>query len=231
LDGRVLPAGLKLRCGPETPCRVASRSSARVATAAGLSKIQKRAIPFLKPLIHGNKTVLGEDAQKAIFAWCAMATMTGDYLSRDTTAVAISQAERDWFRDHGSPPENWKIWIGHYPGRRGIWTHYVVSILNAQQSREIDDDGLAAPNTQATTFVIGNLCVHVLSGEPGLVAGWNWPFGSRIALNLPRLFPPKEEVIVWPPKSLTDFEVELISTALERVIAGASQSMIGRRIV
>jgi hypothetical protein len=69
-----------------------------------LSRMQQRAKRHLIPLIRGEKTALGKEAQEAIAAWCAMATMTGDYLHHDATAVAITQGERDWFRDNLTPP-------------------------------------------------------------------------------------------------------------------------------
>jgi hypothetical protein len=77
-----------------------------------MSRIQQRAKPFLIPLIEGSTSVLGTVAQKAIATWCVMATMTAEYLTHDLTSIAISQADRDWFRDHGSPPENWRFGSG-----------------------------------------------------------------------------------------------------------------------
>jgi hypothetical protein len=197
-----------------------------------MSRIQNDAKPFLIPLIRGQRAVLNQKAQKAILAWCAMATITGDYLPRDATATAISQGERDWFRDHGVPPDNWKIWIGNYRRQKGIWNHYVVPILAAEDVPQGTTDGLAQPNTQSTTFVVGDLLVHVLSstGDRNLVPRWIWPIGSRIGLNLPQIFPPKESLIVWPPQSLSDFEVELVSSSLEWVIEGAARSMMGNRL-
>jgi hypothetical protein len=55
--------------------------------------------------------------------------------------------------------------------------------------------------------------------------------GSRIGINLPQIFPQKESAIVWPPQSLSHFEVELIGDAFQRVIDGASRGMLGNRIV
>jgi hypothetical protein len=109
----------------------------------------------------------------------------------------------------------------------------VVPILEAKDVPAIAVDGLAPPNTQATTFVIGQLVVHVMStsGDPQTVAGWGWPFNSRIRLNFPQIWPPTESIIAWPPQTLSDFEVELIATAFERVIDGASRSIVGRRLV
>jgi hypothetical protein len=187
-----------------------------------MSRLQSGAKPALIPLIEGRPSILSASAQGAIAAWCAMSTMTGEFLSFDPTAIAISQAERDWLRDFQTPPKNWKIWIGHYPRRKGIWTHYVIP-LRAKDIFNVPDDPLALPNTQTTTFVIGNLFVHIFSsiGDPQMVSRWVWPPGSLISLKLPQIFPPKEDLIAWPPQGLTDFEVELVETSVERVFAGA----------
>jgi hypothetical protein len=142
-----------------------------------MSDIQKRAKPYLIPLIEGRSAVMGTAALEAIAAWCVMATMTGEYLTRDATAVAISQGERDWFRDHGTPPAHWKVWLGHYQRHRwqGRWQHFVVPILDAKHVLRTEEDRRAPPNTQATTFVIGNLYVHTMStsGDPNIIAGWD----------------------------------------------------------
>jgi hypothetical protein len=198
-----------------------------------LSEIQNAAKQPLIPLIEGRRTVLSGSAQDIIAVWCAMATVTAEYLTRDETAVAISQVERDWLRDHRTPPENWKIWIGYYPGRKGIWDHYVVPILGAEDAPQITSDGFAQPNTQTTTFVVGNLLVHALSstGDTDLVSRWNWPAASRVGLNLPQIFPRKESFIAWPPNGLTDFDVKLVSGALGKVIDDASRGILGNRIV
>jgi hypothetical protein len=197
-----------------------------------MSRIQNDAKPFLIPLIQGKKIVLGSAAQKAIGAWCAMVTITSDYLPRDPSAIAISQAERDWFREHKAPPDHWKIWIGDYRRQKGVWNHYVVPILDSNNILHRPDGPLAQPNTQSTTFVVGNLLVHTLSstGDLDLAARWNWPFSTRIGLNLPRIFPLKESFIVWPPQTLSDAEVNIVSDALERVIEGAALGVVGTRL-
>jgi hypothetical protein len=198
-----------------------------------MSEIQKAAKPFLVPLIQGRTSLLGLPAQRAISAWCAMATMTAEYLVRDVTALSITQSERDWLRDNGTPPSNWKIWIGRANGRMGMWRHYIAPILAAKDTGKASSEGLARPNTQTTTFIIGYLLVHVMSstGSPETVTGWNWPLSTRIGLNLPRIFPTKESVIVWPSQPFTDAEVKLISDAFERVVEAAARSpFTGRRM-
>jgi hypothetical protein len=188
------------------PLRSKVKIVCKTCNSGWMGGIQSAAKPLLIPLIEGRRTTLGSSAQKAIAAWCAMATMTGEYLSFDTTAIAITQSEKDWFRVHQTPPKTWKIWIGHYPGSKGVWNHFVAH-LRGKGIRNPSYDPLALPNTQTTSFVIGNLFVHVFSstGDPQMVARWVWPFGSMISLKLPQIFPPKEGFIAWPTQGLTNF--------------------------
>jgi hypothetical protein len=120
-----------------------------------MSEIQKTAKQFLTPLIRGQNSTLGLSAQRAIAAWCAMVTMTSEYLVRDPTAISITQAERDWLRDNRTPPADWKIWIGRARTPMGLWHHYVVPIAGSQDFREASSERLSTPNTQTTTFSIG----------------------------------------------------------------------------
>jgi hypothetical protein len=93
--GTPLQAETRLRAGDPL-------STVKVVCAAcnsgWLSQIQERAKPYLIPLIQGQPTALGPDGQRALAAWCAMATMTGEYIDRDPTAIDVSQADRDCTR-------------------------------------------------------------------------------------------------------------------------------------
>jgi hypothetical protein len=77
-----------------------------------LSRIQQSARPFLLPLFEGAAHSIGAEAQAKIATWIAMATMTGEFLSRDPARVAISQVDRSWFKKEYKVPSNWCIWIG-----------------------------------------------------------------------------------------------------------------------
>jgi hypothetical protein len=69
-----------------------------------LSEIQSRAKPFLIPLIKGERTALGTDAQQRVSAWCAMATMMAEYIDRDPHTIAVPQSDRDWLLNNGTAP-------------------------------------------------------------------------------------------------------------------------------
>jgi hypothetical protein len=195
-----------------------------------LSRIQNAAKPHLINLIEGRQAVLRADAQKTLAAWCTMVTMTSEYLTHDSTTAAISQEERDWFRETQTPPKHWKIWIGHYPSRMSWWNHFTVPLLTGRESANLQSGDFANPNTQTTTFVIGNLFVHVMSGDADTVSGWNWPLGSPLAAKLVQIVPEKENFVLWPRQPLTDFEAGLIADFFKTVVDEASRSMTGRRL-
>jgi hypothetical protein len=202
-----------------------------------LSVIQERAKPILIPIIQGKPATLGAEAQQIVSNWCAMATMTGEFLDKEPIVgnIAVSQAEREWLWKHGTPPsEGWRIWIATYqrykwPGR---WVHLVVPVLEA---KDVPSSALAdypPPNTQTTTFVIGELYVHVMStsGNPDIVSRWVWPAASRPGRLLIQIWPARESIVAWPSESLTDGDADFIATAYDRVIDAASRSILGRRI-
>jgi hypothetical protein len=198
-----------------------------------LSRIQERAKPYLIPLIRGQATVVGHDGQRAVAAWCAMATMTGEYIDRDPGAVAVSQADRNYLREHQATPPGWKIWIGRYVRHRwpGRWLHFTVPILAGKDVTGDPNDRLRPVNTQSTTFVIGQLIVNTLSsGDQQIVDNWEWPLTMRLHRLTARIAPPRESVLAWPPDSLRDDDADWLANAFSRMIDEASRSMSGRRL-
>ena len=226
--GAVNRTSISLRAGDPLQSKV--KIVCKRCNSEWMSQIQQKAKPFLIPLIEGAPTVLVVQALEAIESWCVMATMTGEYLTRDPADIAISQTERDWFRDNaGRAPDNWKVWIAHYQRYRwqGRWWHCTMPILDAAHVVKKFDDRLAPPNTQATTFVIGNLYVHAMSGDSSLVSRWAW---GQVRDRLVRIVPPSEGVVAWPRPSLTDAEANHIATALDALVDAAGRSAFGRRM-
>jgi hypothetical protein len=66
-----------------------------------------------------------------------MFAMIAEYF--DPSKVAISQEQRSYFLENGTPPQKWKIWIGDY--ERGNWTghlvHFAVPISSEHDLPEI----------------------------------------------------------------------------------------------
>jgi hypothetical protein len=200
-----------------------------------LSGIQSAGKPRLILLIQGNGTGLGPAAQLEVATWCAMATMTAEFIDRDPKTIAITADERKYLMDNRVPPSTgWRIWIARYRRNKWVpqWIHFTFPILGAQDTKGMNPGDFAYPNTQATTFVIGELLVHALSstGYPELSARWVWPPRTRVSTLLTQIWPPRESFIAWPPAALTDRDADFVPAALRHVIDGASRTMMGRQI-
>jgi hypothetical protein len=163
-----------------------------------------------------------------------MATMTGEYIDRAIESKAVTQTERDWFMKNRIPPDNWRVWIGRFQRHKwkGQWIHVNAPILGATDAPDLKPGDLAQPNTQATTFVVGELYVHVMSstGYPELVQRWSWPFLSRLSRLLIQIWPSKESFVAWPTESMTDKDADTVPTILHKTIERAARSITGRRI-
>jgi hypothetical protein len=68
-------------------------------------------------------------------------------------------------------------------------------------------------------------------GDPSLIARWDWGVvAPRLANRLVQIVPPKENTVVWPPPSLTDFEAQLVANAFDTVFDAASRSAFRNRL-
>jgi hypothetical protein len=198
-----------------------------------LSDIQKRAKPFLIPLIRGERTALGSEAQQRTAAWCAMATMTAEFIDRDPNTIAVPQGQRDWLMNNGTAPPGWRIWLADYHRRNWPvqWVHLTLPILESKDIPKGKSTDYVLPNTQTTTFVVGRLYVHIMSStDPANIDRWATTFAHNVPLLIP-LVPSKESFTVWPPaRSLTDTEADAIASAFHLYVENISRSLLGRRL-
>ena len=132
-----------------------------------MSILHNRAIPFLTPLVMGEFSELNITAQTAIAAWTAMVTMTSEFLAREPQKIVIPQDERTWLKQNLTSPPNWRIWIGRYNRKTwgGQWVRVTLHIGSKKDIEKWLTDDLSAPNVQTTTFVVGELCISVLSAS------------------------------------------------------------------
>ena len=81
-----------------------------------------------------------------------------------------------------------------------------------------------------TTFVVGELYVHVMSSvDPENINGW----ATRLSYSERRLVcihPAQESLIVWPPPSLLDKDADNIASSFHRFVEGISRTLLGRRL-
>lgn len=197
-----------------------------------LGDIQKRAKRYLVPLIAGERTALGNPAQEVVAAWSAMATMTAEFIDPDQTTIGVPQSDREWLMNNRTAPAGWRVWLAHY--RRGRWpvqwAHFTLPILAAADVPRESPTGFVLPNTQVTTFVVGNLFVHAMSSvDEENIRGWATMLPRHFRLLIP-ILPQRESLIAWPPASITDQTADMIASAFHRYIEGISRSMLRRRI-
>ena len=185
-----------------------------------LSQIQERSKPHLLPLIEGKERVLiGAKAQMAIATWATMATITAEFIHGRLASIAVSNEAREAFREARAPLRNWRIWIGSYYRRR-----WEASYVHACQSihwegslvvPNVQDPETPLPTIQWSTFVVGKLYIHTASSStsPDLIRDWDWRNAPQARGLLVQIWPPKEAIIAWPIRGLTDGEAWRFSHA------------------
>jgi hypothetical protein len=91
-------------------------------------------------------------------------------------------------------------------------------------------EGFVPPNTQVTTFVVGELYVHVMSSvDQDSIKGWATRL-SHAERRLVSVLPATESFVAWPPRSLTDRDADAIASAFHRYVEGISRSLLGRHL-
>jgi hypothetical protein len=183
-----------------------------------LGGIQDRSKRYMVPLLRGEKTLLGLAAQKQIATWAAMATMTAEFLMHDPSQVTISQDVRRTFLAIKEPPEDWRIWIGHYQRWRfpPTYVHASLPLLSSEEFANLPDKDNAAPNMQSSSFILGSLYLHIISTTPAnavYVRNWGWTTAPRATRLLAQIWPPREEIVLFPFPMMNDIDARDFSMA------------------
>jgi len=173
-----------------------------------MKELQDAAKPRLLPLLDARPSFIRPYDQKIIAAWAAMCVMTAEYYQPDL--VAIPFEDRDYLRLYREPPKNWKIWIGRYlRGQwKGYWTHH--SVLITENIPDPPPDPLHHPNTQTTTFVVGQLYIQTFSCALPKITD-KWSLDRQGPSILSQLWPVKESFIAWPTNDIRDSDAYRIS--------------------
>lgn len=183
-----------------------------------MSQIQEKAKSHLIPLFDGNAVPLTIAAQTAIAKWATMATMTGEYLSRDDRYIAIPAEDRASLMADRIP-STWRIWIGFLakPGWRRQWQHASLPILNAEYLPQSVTDDERSPNTQTTTFTVGKLLVTTFSCPfPTITHGWDWRTAERASRAIRQIWPIVANPLRLPLRRLSHTGANMIGDAFVR---------------
>lgn len=177
-----------------------------------MSTAQERAKPLIIPLITGEPTEIDQNAQTVISMWATMAIMVGEF--REKQHAVIPAAERQYLMNHQKAPPNWRIWIGNYKRDKwqARWFHNTLPILTEKHIPDVANDGTPRPNTQTTTFVVGQLYIHAMSSSvPNLVD--RFVFTGSGAPKLRQIWPIINDKVNWPPAlAITNGEAHSIAT-------------------
>lgn len=180
-----------------------------------MSALQREVKPVLLPMLLGEQTRLCASEQRILAAWITMAAMVGEHFHPDV--VVTPQAERQAFAAAPEPRANWKIWIGTYE-RRDWSTHLgrLTRPLLFHGDPQPPPVILPSANTQATTFVVGKVWVHLFScPSPELVAlvGLTLVDTATRKPKIAQLWPHHED-IGWPLPEMTDHEARMGSRVI-----------------
>jgi hypothetical protein len=134
----------------------------------------------------------------------------------DPYKVVSTPAQRKYLWENKRSPPNWKIWIGDH--ERGKWpgllAHFAVPISSPKHVPEIMDNGIPRPNTQTMTFVVGRLYVHVCSSVTDVFEDWRLSRPYMLA----QIWPIRRNIVVWPPKTISDRNADQIASAFQQAI-------------
>ncbi len=151
-----------------------------------MSRLQKAAIPILKPLLNGEWSTLNESECLAISRWAVMFTMVYD--TADTSTRSITQAERTFFMQSKTPPGNWLVLVGRLQDDRRHGTAWKRSFRTFSAGEEVE----ANFDAHSTTIGAGRFLLHVYGtscSETSLQAesfsklfplGTAWPYVSPV---------------------------------------------------
>ena len=145
-----------------------------------MSVLQNDAKPILIPLLQGGRISLFKNERLILARWIVMFCMVAEFMDRSGLRIGISQEARTYLKEKGSVPLGWKIWVAllHQNARPSVWIHNTLPIEDIKKKIEIitNEEGIALPNSQTTTFTIGRMLASTFSTPlPGLLRKQKMP--------------------------------------------------------
>lgn len=172
--------------GPEYSRRLAQghartrkpRNTCRDCNGGWMSVMEGRARPCGARLIAGIPQLLDLHDQDAIANLLTLISMRLEFLGHMS---AISDRERQLFRNRHEPSDHWKIWIAEFMGDDSD-QHWSRTYAAQMESKPTDKVGPEYCNVRVTTLVIGKLCAHLFyspiidfAGYEGVELTQIWP--------------------------------------------------------
>ncbi len=186
-----------------------------------MSRLQASVRDIVTPMALGYKRSLSADDLMILAKWSTMVSMTSDYAHPET--VSVSRREREFFHRYNCPPPTFRIFASRLPlGQwKPTWVRYCMELSDDSGAAQETDSG--SPNTQASTHVIGELFLHIISCPSyRVVHDWN---GISLSSGSPfiQVWPPSVSSVHWPL-------VNTITGDMADMIAGAFAASFGLKI-
>jgi len=180
-----------------------------------MREIENAAIPVMTPLIGGQQTILSPADQKFIATWAVLKVTVAHH-------NFIPPVKRKQFASKREPQAEWSVWIGYCPGHEPspAWDSRPFTLRKPKEP-----GGLGSPNCHASTLILNQLLIHVVNIEKDFSLGWTFRGrgGSALTGNIIPIWPPTNISVHWPPRPLTEQDVDVVSSslywAIQRVIA------------
>jgi len=183
-----------------------------------IERLEERIRDVVTRALCGTLETLTTQTQRDLTAWATLVTMMAEFTHEPT--LATPKDAYPALRLNQEPPAGWGVWVVRYNGtKRGsqVLRHYGV------QLSPLPDVRVEAHkcDTQSTTFVIGELCLHTFCSTV-----FSGAEGDRYELvDIPQIWPPAGETIDWTTvRCLGDAGTVSLSTALLRLIPPAPLS-------
>jgi len=188
------------------------------------SCVDERARHVMIPLITGQRVRLSPIQQQIIATWAAMKAMVAEY--GESEMVTTHHAQRKYLRQHRKAPASWGIWIAHYRAASApmLWLSVPFLVLPDHVVARRPDRRATYRNSHATTQIIGQLLIHVVSSpHPRLASMFRFHLPRGQALF--RIWPPRLYSINWPTGTIDDGSASYISAAVRTfILRGQSAS-------
>lgn len=181
----------------------------RTCNGGWIRRLEESVMSPVLELMRGQPIELDASVQQRLSRWICLLTIMSERTHPPT--IAVPTEHRRWLRDKLEPPPGWKIFVARYVGtnwRQFICRHYGMQLL---PSEDIESD---VCDTQASTFVIGELCAHSFSST--VVAESD--FGGYEGQAVIPIWPTGPAVIWGAAPPLGDNGVVTLSSAFFRAI-------------
>jgi len=188
--------------------------------------LENRVKPILRPLITGKETRLVEADQEAVAAWIALKAMVQEYAPHSAVISHHKQRKR-LFEKQQISRKSWRVWIGRYAGNRPdeLWITTPALLLPDRIVRRKKSRAATYYNSQAATYVLGELLIHLLR-SPDTLGVRLFQFHPAVRWKLRPIWPPTGLSIVWPTAGLSAAEGLFVARAFRNEVQRTAKAVM-----